>query len=150
TLAAGPATSRTCRDKVVALESFFLVPVIEFAPPPAARPSISHHTGDCRNRRSGLASARAVTRMAVLQRVQFAAAQQASSRKSEWPSMTSARAAAAAGFVSVNLALPGAAETTGPADGGVPRNAQSVRSEPVPPCFRDAPPARERKADPPA
>lgn len=64
--------------------------------------------------------------------------------------MTPARTIAAAGLLSLVLALPGAAQTTGPADGGVQRNDQSVRTEPAPSGPREFQPERERKAEPPA
>lgn len=64
--------------------------------------------------------------------------------------MMSARTAAAAGLLGLVLALPAAAQTTGPADSGVQRNDQSVRTERAPPVARDAPPAPERKVEPPA
>ena len=57
--------------------------------------------------------------------------------------MMPARTTAAAVLLSLVLALPGAAQTTGPADGGVQRNDQSVRTDP-PPVGREAAPARER------
>jgi hypothetical protein len=64
--------------------------------------------------------------------------------------MMTARITAVAGLLSLVLVLPGAAQTTGPADGGVQRNDQSARTEPAPPVSREAPPAPERKAEPPA
>ncbi len=63
--------------------------------------------------------------------------------------MMSARIAVAAGLLGLVLTLPGAAQTTGPADGGVQRNDQSVRTDP-PPVGREAAPGRERKREPPA
>jgi hypothetical protein len=88
--------------------------------------------------------------MAVLQRVQFVAAQSASQQKVSGPSMMPARITAAAGVLSLFLALPGAAQTTGPADGGVQRNDQSGRTDPAPSAPREVLPERERKAAPPA
>lgn len=64
--------------------------------------------------------------------------------------MMPARTIAAVVFLSLALALPGAAQTTGPADGGVQRNDQSVRAKPAPPAVRKAPAERGRKTEPPA
>lgn len=64
--------------------------------------------------------------------------------------MMLARTIVAAGLLSLVLVLPGAAQTTGPADGGAQRNDQSVRTEPKPPVVRKSPVESERKADPPA
>ena len=65
--------------------------------------------------------------------------------------MMPARTAVAAGLFSLVLALPGAAQTTGPADSGLQRNDQSVRTAPAaPPATREVAPDRERKAEPPA
>jgi hypothetical protein len=60
------------------------------------------------------------------------------------------RVTAAAGFISFLMVLPALGQSTGPADGGVQRNDQSVRSEPAPPAARDAQPSREPQAKPPA
>ena len=64
--------------------------------------------------------------------------------------MTPVRATAAAGFLSLLLILPAAAQSTGPADGGGQRNDQSLRTEPAPPAAPEARPSREPKAEPPA
>ena len=64
--------------------------------------------------------------------------------------MMSVRTIAAAGLLGFVLTLPVGAQTTGPADGGVQRNDQSVRTEPPPPASREVPPPVERKAVPPA
>jgi len=64
--------------------------------------------------------------------------------------MMPARTTAAAVLLSLVLVLPGAAQTTGPAEGGAQRNDQSVRTEPAPPVSRKSQPQRERKAEPPA
>lgn len=65
--------------------------------------------------------------------------------------MMPARTIVAAGLLTLVLALPGAAQTTGPADGGAQRNDQFLRGpEPAPPVTRATPPAGELKADPPA
>ena len=64
--------------------------------------------------------------------------------------MTPVRATAAAGFLSLLLILPAAAQSTGPGDGGVQRNDQSLRTEPAPPAATEARPSREPKAEPPA
>ncbi len=64
--------------------------------------------------------------------------------------MTPMRVTAAAGFISLLMVLPAAAQSTGPSDGGVQRNDQPVRSEPAPPAARDAQPSREPQVKPPA
>jgi hypothetical protein len=71
-------------------------------------------------------------------------------QKVSGPSMMPARTIAAAGLLSLALVLPGAAQTTGPADDGVQRNDQSVRTESASPPVREAPAERGRKAEPPA
>ena len=63
--------------------------------------------------------------------------------------MMPARSTAAAGLLSLLLILPATAQTTGPADSGIERNDQSVRTAP-PPAHRNARPSPEPKAAPPA
>lgn len=64
--------------------------------------------------------------------------------------MMSARSIAAAGLLGVLLAVPAAAQSTGPADSGVQRNDQSVRGEPPPPAPAGSQRPREPRAEPPA
>lgn len=64
--------------------------------------------------------------------------------------MVCGRSTAAASLVWLLLVMPAAAQTVGPADGGVQRNDQVTRTEPVSPHATEAPPLQEHKAEPPA
>jgi hypothetical protein len=64
--------------------------------------------------------------------------------------MIPARSTAAAGLLFLLLITPAAAQTTGPADGGVHRNDPSARSAPLPPVAKETQPSREPRAEPPA
>jgi hypothetical protein len=65
-------------------------------------------------------------------------------------SMMPARSTAVAGLLSLFFIVPATSQTTGPADSGIERNDQSVRTAPVPPAHRNTQPSPEPKTAPPA
>lgn len=64
--------------------------------------------------------------------------------------MMSARSTAVAGLLGLLLVVPAAAQSTGPADSGVQRNDQSVRTEPPPSAPIETQGLRQPRAEPPA
>ena len=64
--------------------------------------------------------------------------------------MVCGRSTAAAGLMWLLLVTPAAAQTVGPADGGVQRNDQVTRTDPVSPHATETQPLGEPQAEPPA